>query len=125
MLQTGKITEVNPHISAAPARGSLVNRRCSQEAQVIVIKLLHFPSRQHRYESALCETNDVVLFQKVEAAESTMLARPNILAEVKECRSEWKAIDEACWFFALLTTNGCISEHQSWSGYNCDTRSLF
>jgi hypothetical protein len=62
---------------------------------VIVNKLLHFPSWQHRYESALSETNDVALFQKVGAAESAMLARRNILAGVKECRSEWKAIDEA------------------------------
>ena len=62
---------------------------------MIVNKLLHFASWQHRYESALCETNDVALFQKVEAAESAMLARRNILAGVQECRSEWKAIDEA------------------------------
>ena len=52
---------------------------------MIVNKLLHFASWQHRYESALCETNDVALFQKVEAAESAMLARRNILARAKDC----------------------------------------
>jgi hypothetical protein len=40
----------------------------------MVNKLLHFPLWQHRYESALCETNDTALFQKLEVAESAMLA---------------------------------------------------
>ena len=62
---------------------------------MILNTLLHFPSWQDRYESALRETNDVTLFQKVEAAESAMSARLSILAGFKEYRSESKAIDEA------------------------------
>ena len=57
--------------------------------------LLNFPSWRHRFESALCETDNVALFKKVEVAESAMLARRDVLTGVIESREDWEALDAA------------------------------
>ena len=54
-----------------------------------------FPNWQRDYESAFCETDNAVLFKKVEVAEAAMLTRRDALTGRVEDRAEWQSLEDA------------------------------
>lgn len=54
-----------------------------------------FPHWQRDYESAFCETDNAVLFKKIEVAEAAMLTRRDALTGGVENRAEWQSLEDA------------------------------